>query len=386
MRKLFPLLFLAVAPVLGCGFLGIGESAPELSKGHWAGSAPVKLAEYQGKKMVALLFWAPESSSARAIQHFAGTAYRLRKMPVAFVSVGKGSADQVMKFPLFRQFGGIPVLADPDGRNQALFLRRENRLPQALLIGKDGKLLWRGAPGRLAAVINAVEKNRYDRKRVRYEDDFSAAFAGFVVKNDFKGALAFLEKELSNPLADPLEIVALQVGIHYRRLNSVEGALTAVHKAQERFPGQAPYYEMELKLLELGHREDLMEEFYLRLTKIFRKQPGVLLNFVNEVAAALEEKWEAEHVAITLGPQGMLLWGKGKAKHVPTRAREVFDVSGAGDTVTGTYTLALSSGAAPEQAAEIANLAAGVVVGKVGTAPITFNELKAACLADAEEK
>ena len=299
MRKLFPLLFLAVAPVLGGGFLGIGESSPELSKGHWAGSAPVKLAEYKGKKMVALLFWAPESSSARAIQHFAGTAYRLRKMPVAFVSVGKGSADQVMKFPLFRQFGGIPVLADPDGRNQALFLRRENRLPQALLIGKDGKLLWRGAPARLAAVVNAVEKNKYDQKRVRYEDDFSAAFAGFVVKNDFKGALAFLEKELNNPLADPLEIVALQVGIHYRRLNSVEGALTAVHKAQERFPGQAPYYEMELKLLELGHREDLMEEFYLRLTKIFRKQPGVLLNFVRHEMNRPVEQMIPRNVYIT---------------------------------------------------------------------------------------
>ena len=280
MSSRFPFWLLCIASVLCCGFLQIGESVPELAKGTWAGSAPVKLAEYKGKKMVALLFWAPESSGARAVQHFAGTAYRLRKTPVAFVAVGKGSVDQVMKFPLFRQFGGIPVLADPAGRNQALFLRSENRLPLALLIGKDGKLLWRGAPGRLAAVVNAVEKDKYDQKRVRYEDDFSAAFSAFVVKNDFKGALAYLDRELGNPLADPLEIVALQVGIHYRRLNSVDGALAAVHKAQERFPGQAPYFEMELKLLELGHREDLMEEFYLRLTRIFRKQPKVLLNFV----------------------------------------------------------------------------------------------------------
>lgn len=280
MKRRFPFLLLCIALAPCCGFLKIGDSAPELAKGHWAGSAPVKLAEYKGKKMVALLFWAPESSSARAVQHFAGTAYRLRKTPVAFVAVGKGSADQVMKFPLFRQFGGIPVLADPDGRNQAIFLRGENRLPQAALIGKDGKLLWRGNPGRLAAMVVAVEKDKYDRKRVRYEDDFSAAFSGFVVKNDFKGALAYLDRELGNPLADPLEIVALQVGIHYRRLNSIDGALGAVHKAQERFPGQPPYYEMELKLLELGHREDLMEEFYLRLTGIFRGQPKVLLNFV----------------------------------------------------------------------------------------------------------
>jgi len=106
------------------------------------------------------------------------------------------------------------------------------------------------------------------------------------------------------------------------------------------------------------------------------------------VAATLMREWDPEQLMISLAAQGIALYRRGEklARVIPTKAREVFDVSGAGDTVTGTYTLALSSGAPPEQAAEIANLAAGVVVGKVGTAPITFNELKAACLADMEEK
>ena len=64
---------------------------------------------------------------------------------------------------------------------------------------------------------------------------------------------------------------------------------------------------------------------------------------------------------------------------IPTRAREVFDVSGAGDTVTASYTVSLASGADPETAAEIANRAAGVVVAKVGTAPIQYAELFQAC-------
>ena len=106
------------------------------------------------------------------------------------------------------------------------------------------------------------------------------------------------------------------------------------------------------------------------------------------VAATLMREWDPELLMISLAAQGIALYrrGEGGARVIPTKAREVFDVSGAGDTVTGTYTLALSSGATPEHAAEIANLAAGVVVGKVGTAPITFNELKAACLADTEER
>ena len=106
------------------------------------------------------------------------------------------------------------------------------------------------------------------------------------------------------------------------------------------------------------------------------------------VARKLLEEWEPRQLMISLAAQGLALYlpGGENAKVIPTRAREVFDVSGAGDTVTGTYTLALISGATPEEAAEIANLAAGVVVGKVGTAPITYNELMAASEAAAEER
>jgi len=87
------------------------------------------------------------------------------------------------------------------------------------------------------------------------------------------------------------------------------------------------------------------------------------------VGELLLVRWAPEHLLITLGPQGMLLFSsRGPVRHVPTRAREVFDVSGAGDTVIATYVLALAAGAAPEEAAELANHAAGVVVGKLGTA------------------
>jgi D-glycero-beta-D-manno-heptose-7-phosphate kinase len=81
---------------------------------------------------------------------------------------------------------------------------------------------------------------------------------------------------------------------------------------------------------------------------------------------------------ITLGEQGMVLFERGRAPyHTPTRAKEVFDVSGAGDTAISLFTLALCSGAPPADAAEIANHASGVVVGKLGTATLTPAELEA---------
>ena len=81
---------------------------------------------------------------------------------------------------------------------------------------------------------------------------------------------------------------------------------------------------------------------------------------------------------ITLGELGMLLCQRGqKPFHIPTVAQEVFDVSGAGDTVIATFTLAVAAGASPVEAAILSNHAAGIVVGKVGTATVSPEELLA---------
>ena len=99
----------------------------------------------------------------------------------------------------------------------------------------------------------------------------------------------------------------------------------------------------------------------------------------------LMDKWAAENLAITLGAHGMFLMTRGAApRHVPTRAREVFDVSGAGDTVIAACVAALAAGADFLESAELANIAAGVVVGKLGTASCTPAELLAHMRSPAE--
>jgi D-beta-D-heptose 7-phosphate kinase/D-beta-D-heptose 1-phosphate adenosyltransferase len=95
-----------------------------------------------------------------------------------------------------------------------------------------------------------------------------------------------------------------------------------------------------------------------------------------EVCAELHRRYGTRHLVITLGEEGMLLSSGGKIeKIIPTAAREVFDVSGAGDTSLAGLVLALSAGADLETAAHFANAAAGVVVGKIGTATVTPKEL-----------
>jgi D-beta-D-heptose 7-phosphate kinase/D-beta-D-heptose 1-phosphate adenosyltransferase len=81
-------------------------------------------------------------------------------------------------------------------------------------------------------------------------------------------------------------------------------------------------------------------------------------------------------VLITRGEQGMSLFRKDKVVHIPTAAKNVFDVTGAGDTVIAAFTLAYAAGASMEGAAVIANHAAGIVVGQVGTAVVTPDQLR----------
>ena len=89
----------------------------------------------------------------------------------------------------------------------------------------------------------------------------------------------------------------------------------------------------------------------------------------------LLKKLFCKAVLITRGEQGMSLFEKNRVTHIPTVARKVYDVTGAGDTVISAFTLARASGAAMEDAAVIANHAAGIVVAEVGTAVATPEQL-----------
>lgn len=90
---------------------------------------------------------------------------------------------------------------------------------------------------------------------------------------------------------------------------------------------------------------------------------------------ALLKRLGCRAVLITRGEQGMSLFERSAVSHIPTAARKVYDVTGAGDTVISAFTLACAAGAGMAEAAVIANHAAGVVVGEVGTAVSTPEQL-----------
>jgi D-beta-D-heptose 7-phosphate kinase/D-beta-D-heptose 1-phosphate adenosyltransferase len=98
---------------------------------------------------------------------------------------------------------------------------------------------------------------------------------------------------------------------------------------------------------------------------------------LEDAGRKLLQRFECEYALITRGEEGMSLFHRTGSHHLPTFAREVFDVTGAGDTVIATLALAHAGGATMDESAVLANHAAGIVVGKVGTATVSPSELLA---------
>lgn len=119
-------------------------------------------------------------------------------------------------------------------------------------------------------------------------------------------------------------------------------------------------------------------EAYAMVGVPFDEEEGI--EEIESVGNAILERWDIGAVLITLGEHGMCLLQRDVAEPfvIPTAAQEVYDVSGAGDTVVATIAMAMASGANIKEASELANIAAGIVVGEVGTAVVKIEELKKA--------
>ena len=96
---------------------------------------------------------------------------------------------------------------------------------------------------------------------------------------------------------------------------------------------------------------------------------------MEEVGKELKKKLQLDNLLLTRSEEGMSLFIEDKIVNIPTFAKEVYDVTGAGDTVISVFTLAAASGVSWHEAAKIANTAAGVVVGKMGTSTVTKDEI-----------
>lgn len=206
-------------------------------------------------------------------------------------------------------------------------------------------------------VVDDSDGRFYDEKIAPFIHGNFKSFDGVIISDYGKGIV-------QPPLVNDLTALALKAGIPIVVDPKVEhlkfyGHVTSITPNRKEA-------ENALKSLE----PDTRRTFGIAQTRL------TSLDIVKKTGIGLLNYLGIDSLLITLGEDGMCLFEEGKEPlHIPTRAQEVFDVSGAGDTVISVFTLALAAGARKRDAADIANHAAGLVVAKIGAASVTPEEL-----------
>jgi D-glycero-beta-D-manno-heptose-7-phosphate kinase len=252
--------------------------------------------------------------------------------------------------------GGIPLLAsaigtDPHGQQVKALLQESGMDALGVAVIPER---WTTTKTRLMAHNQQIARTDYERRdslSARQEDDLLAwvenciADADACVLSDYaKGLMSPRMAEKVVRLARGKPVLVDPKGTNFAKYRGATLVKPNLHEVERL---QNHEITDEAELLEAGDR--------------------------------LLELLDGSAVLITRGSEGMSLFRPDRAPmHIPSLARNVYDVTGAGDTVAGTLALALAVGADLESAARLANQAAGIAVGKVGTAQVTIEELLAA--------
>jgi len=255
-----------------------------------------------------------------------------------------------------------------------------------------------GADVSLAGVVGSDEragilKGLMDERGVRLEGVFSDNNRPTILKTRITAGqneqqVLRIDRENVDPVASPVtrKIINHIAG----NINEYDGIIIEDYGKGLITPallkGVVPLARKHGKILSVDPKESHFS-YYKGVSVITpnHHEAGRAVGYALDNKKSLEKggsellrKLRARVVLITLGERGMMVFQKDKPpRRIPTLAQEVFDVSGAGDTVISVYTLALVSGASPIIAAHISNCAAGIVVGHRGTAVVGRKELLA---------
>jgi len=206
--------------------------------------------------------------------------------------------------------------------------------------------------------INSIKKRTKERI-IYFISKNIREFDGIIIEDYGKGVIDYALLDYLLPLKKDLKKKIITVDPKEDHFEMYDGVTAITPNRKET--------ENAIRYLKMQDRKNLFKVY---------KDKLVTNTDIKRAGFAVLEHLNLEALLVTLGEQGMWLFeNNGFERHIPTQAQEVFDVSGAGDTTIATFTLALASGASKLEAAYLANFAAGIVVGKVGTAAVIRKEL-----------
>lgn len=253
-----------------------GAPAPELA-GAWTQGTPVKLADERGKNAVVLYFWSVNQASLEDMPRFAGTVRKFAGKPVVFAGVGCDRPDKVAGFFRVRELA-VPILVDDKFVARHAFLPPRTPLPAAVIVDKEGRVVWRGVPAALPAVLEKVLDGTFDLKEHIRREKFAEQVKAALARNHYEEAVVLIDGELKLHPAN-VELVALKATIFARALKKPELAVKAVDDALKTKPREIAFHEIKMKLLVGARDEAGLKRFYEELCRTFADKPLVLARF-----------------------------------------------------------------------------------------------------------
>ena len=253
-----------------------GDVAPELA-GAWSKGTPVKLADERGKNVVVLYFWAVNQASLEDMPRFAETVRKFQSKPVVFAGVGCDRPDKVAGFFRVRELP-MPMLIDDKFIAKNGFLPPNVRLPAAVIVDKEGRIVWRGAPAAVPGVLGKVLDGTFDLKEHIRREKFARKVGAALAKDHYEEAVTLIDEELKINPAN-VELVSTKATILARALKQPELAVKAMDEALRTAPKSVAFHEIKMKLLFDMRDEAGLKNFYRELCKTFADAPLVLVRF-----------------------------------------------------------------------------------------------------------
>ena len=253
-----------------------GEPVPELS-GIWTKGEPVKLADQKGKNFTVLYFWTVNQQSLEDMPRMGEVVKRFEGKPVVFAGVGCDEVKKVSGFFRAKELP-MPVLADDKYLTLRRFLRSSDRVPLAVIVDRDGRLVWRGNSAALPGVLDKLLEGKFDLTEHIRREKFSAQVSSALAKSHYEEALKLIDGELLRHPGN-VELVSIKANILFRGLKRPADAVGAVDDGLKVKPRELAFYDLKLKLLRSSGKEAEIADFYDRVCKVFADKPQVLMRF-----------------------------------------------------------------------------------------------------------
>lgn len=281
MKKILILLVISTIIVskLAAAVATTGDMAPNIPSPIWMDGKVYRIAEYKGKKFVVVFLWAPDQRALAEFQQMNRIARMPANADTAFLSVANCDLETLKKFPGAAKLT-FPVCADHNRATAKLYMRSFDRLPLAVVIGKEGRIYWRGSIRQVPAVLKLIRENKFDLpERIRTEK-FTLDVSDAIKNKQFDKANKLIYAEWERFPAN-LELLSMYLLISGRHLKRFDDGFKVIAEAGKKLPGNPEVGVLEFQHICSAGLFNRLDEFSKRMIAVHGSNPDTMTKFAS---------------------------------------------------------------------------------------------------------